>query len=208
MKNTEYHPDWQNNRIKFLIEKYGLSFFNGKKILELGSYNGYIGNYFREVCGANVLSVEGRSENVKKINDDYPQLPVIVSNLDIDEWIFGKWDIIINFGLLYHLEKYHIQNLSNCISNCNIMFLESVIFDSEYSELYTRKEIGNDQSLSTFGGVPSPSFVENIFETHNCKFERCFDGRLNGNGHVYDWQYTNSKVHYDNTRRFWIVSNR
>ena len=80
MKNTEYHSDWQNNRIKFLIDTYGHSFFENKKILELGSHNGYIGNYFIEKCGANVLSVEGRKENVKKINDEGVEIEIDLTN--------------------------------------------------------------------------------------------------------------------------------
>ena len=206
MKNTEYHPDWQNNRIKFLIDKYGFPYFNNKKILELGSHNGYIGNFFREMCAANVLSVEGRAENIKKINKDYPHLPVIMSNLDVGEWMFGKWDIIINFGLLYHLEKYHSEHLSNCINNCDTMFLESVIFDSQTNEIHLKEEIGEDQSLSCIGGVPSTSFVENVFQNHNCKFEKYCDPKLNGNDHIYDWIDSNSRLHHSRSRRFWIVN--
>jgi hypothetical protein len=205
MKNTDYHSDWQNNRIKFLIDTYGHSFFENKKILELGSHNGYIGNYFIEKCGANVLSVEGRKENVKKINDDYPNLPVIVSNLDVNEWIFGKWDIIINFGLFYHLEKCHTQHLVNCINNCNIMFFESVIFDSKYNEIFFTNENGSDQSLTNIGGNPSTSFVENIFQIHNCKYEKNCSASFNGDLHCYDWVDSNSRKLDRYNRRFWTV---
>lgn len=207
MKQTEYHSNWQNNRVKFLIERYGIEFFKGKSILELGSHNGYIGNYFREICGSNVFSVEGRAENVKKISENYPELPVITYDLDTPNWPFAKFDIIINFGLLYHLHNHHNAHLVNCIKNCKMMFLETVIFDSDGSEIFFRREDGVDQSLSCYGGTPSTSFVENVFNEQKCKFEKIVDGRLNGDIHTYDWPDLNSKIYRDNTRRFWIVNN-
>lgn len=206
MKQSNYHSEWQNARIKYLIDTYGVDFFKNKTILELGSCNGYIGNYFREVCGAKVFSVEGRAENAKSIQEDYPQLPILTYNLDTPDWVFAKFDIIINFGLLYHLENHHKQHLTNCIKNCKIMFLESVIFDSDYNEIYIRNEVGFDQSLTLHAGVPSTSFIENIFVENNCKFEKIVDGRLNGGGHVYDWTDSNSRLDINYIRRFWIVN--
>jgi cyclopropane fatty-acyl-phospholipid synthase-like methyltransferase len=207
MKNTEYHSNWQNNRIKFLVDTYGPGFFENKKILELGSYNGYIGNYFREIYGAKVFSVEGRADNSKQIKENYPELSVITYDLDTPDWAFSKFDIIINFGLFYHLHNHHKSHLVNCIKNCTIMFFETVTFDSDVNELFFRREEGFDQSLSYYGGTPSTSFVENIFNEQQCKFQKIVDGKLNGDGHTYDWPDLNSKVYIDNARRFWIVNN-
>ena len=61
IKNTGYHTDWQNNRINFILSKYPKEFFNGKRILELGAHNGYIGAYF-STLGSVVHCVEGRIE--------------------------------------------------------------------------------------------------------------------------------------------------
>ncbi len=44
-------------------------------------------------------------ENVEKIKEYYPELNVQQYDLDTNSWEFGKWDIIINFGLYYHLEN-------------------------------------------------------------------------------------------------------
>ena len=46
MKHTNYHPDWQVNRIKFILSKYPIEFFKGKRILELGAYNGFMAPIF------------------------------------------------------------------------------------------------------------------------------------------------------------------
>jgi len=98
MIQTRYCPNWQRARINFILSKYPTEFFKGKRVLELGAYNGYIGARFSEL-GAEVHSVEGRIENVVNIQRTYPELVVTCADLDTPNWEWGKYDIIINFGL-------------------------------------------------------------------------------------------------------------
>jgi hypothetical protein len=204
IKQTNYHSDWQQNRINFILSKYPKEFFKGKRILEVGAYNGYIGAYF-SMLGAEVHCLEGRVENVTNIKNDYPMVSAEVADLDSPEWKWGNWDIIINFGLYYHLEKFHKEHLENCINNCDLMFFESVIYDSHSAEIYFRNEIGDDQSLSEKGGTPSTSYVENIFKEHNVNYEKFKDSSLNNYQHKYDWPDTGFKVFNQFDRRFWII---
>jgi 2-polyprenyl-3-methyl-5-hydroxy-6-metoxy-1,4-benzoquinol methylase len=204
MKQTTYHPDWQINRINFILSKYPKEFFKGKRILEVGAYNGYIGAYFNAL-GAEVHCLEGRLENVVKIKNDYPQITAEVANLDTDEWVWGDWDIIINFGLYYHLEKFHKEHLNNCIQNCKILFFETVVYDSSESEIYFRQEDGDDQSLTLIGGTPSTSYVENIFNESNVTYKKYTDPFLNNYQHKYDWPDTGFKIFNQFHRRLWIV---
>jgi hypothetical protein len=204
IKETSYHPDWQKNRIDFILSKYPKEFFQGKRILELGAFNGYIGAYF-ESLGATVHCVEGRQDNVDRIKSDYPQVTSECFNLDSPEWNWGHYDIIINFGLYYHLENFHKEHLENCVNNCDLMFFETVVYDSNESEIFFRQEAGNDQSLSPIGGTPSTSYVENIFETKNIKHTKFTDRSLNAYEHHYDWPDTGNKVFNQWSRRFWIV---
>jgi hypothetical protein len=203
---STYFSNWQNNRINFILSKYPKEFFKGKRILELGAYNGYIGAYFNSI-GADVLCVEGRQENVDKIKLDYPNVKVECSDLDCVDWDWGHYDIIINFGLYYHLEKFHKEHLENCINNCDLMFFESVIYDSFESEIYFRGEDGIDQSISMKGGTPSTSYVEDIFVESGILYEKFNDSKLN-DGHHYDWMDTNSKKLDEYARRFWIVKHK
>jgi hypothetical protein len=186
------------------MSKYSKDFFKNKKILELGPFNGYIGNFFSNLK-ADVHCVEGRHENVEYIKETYPNLKVTLFNLDCKEWNWEKYDIIINFGLYYHLQNFHKEHLENCIYNCNLMFFESVVYDSFESEIFFYQEKGIDQSLSNVGGNPSTSYIENIFKQNNIKFEKFSNSCLNGNGHIYDWKDENSKVLHRNYRRFWIA---
>lgn len=205
IKQTTYHADWQKNRINFILSKYPKEFFKGKRILEVGAYNGYIGAYFNAL-GAEVHCLEGRTENVVNIMNDYPNITAEVANLDTDEWVWGKWDIIINFGLYYHLEKFHKEHLQNCISNCDLMFFETVIYDSNDSEIYFRTEQGDDQSLTTIGGTPSTSYVENVLKENAVTYKKYTDPFLNNYQHKYDWPDTGVKVFNQFHRRFWITN--
>jgi hypothetical protein len=203
---STYFTNWQNTRIEFILSKYSADFFKGKRILELGAYNGYIGAYF-STLGADVHCIEGRPENVENIKNDYPNVTAEVGNLDTPEWTWGHYDIIINFGLYYHLENFHKAHLTNCINNCDLMFFESVIYDSFESEIYFRDEDGIDQSISMKGGTPSTSYVEDIFVESGILYEKFTDSNLNA-GHHYDWVDTNSKKLDEYARRFWIVKTK
>lgn len=202
MSESRYHADWQNKRIGFMIGLYGYEFFQNKKILELGAFNGYIGNYFAVNCNAEVTVVEGRQENVDNIQKDYPAVKSICADLDTPDWEFGDYDIIINYGLCYHLHYHHKAHLMNCLNHCDMMFFESVIYDSFDPEISFNEEVGGDQSLSGVGGTPSTSFIEDIFKEHGSNYRKYVDARL---GYKYDWPDTNSKKYNGFYRRFWTV---
>ena len=207
MIESNYHPDWQVNRINFILSKYEKDFFKGKRILELGACNGYIGAYFQSL-GAKVHCVEGRPENFENIKQNYPQVTSECFNLDTPDWNWGHYDIIINFGLYYHLQKFHKEHLINCINNCDLMFFETVVYDSYESEIYFRYERGYDQSLSEQGGTPSTSYVEDIFNQFSITYNKFSDSSLNThNAHHYDWPDTGLKNFDEWARRFWIVGN-
>jgi 2-polyprenyl-3-methyl-5-hydroxy-6-metoxy-1,4-benzoquinol methylase len=205
MNHSAYHIEWQDARINFLIKKYGEDFFKGKRILELAGFNGRIGAHFAKL-GAIVDCVEGREKNVQYMRETYPELhSTAVANLDSVEWHWGKYDIIINFGLYYHLEHYHKEHLLNCIQHCDLMFFETVIYDSPDAELYFAGEQGSDQSLSNRAGTPSTSFVENIFKEASVNYTIHKDRSLNGGYHTYDWTDTFTRNYHHATRRFWVV---
>ena len=206
IKETTYHADWQVNRINFILSKYPTEFFKGKRILELGAFNGYIGAYF-SALGAEVHCIDGRPENVNNIKRDYPNVTAEVGNLDTTEWNWGYYDIIINFGLYYHLQNFHKEHLTNCINNCDLMFFESVIYDSFEDEIYFRAEEGTDQSLSGYGGTPSTLYVENILNANDANYTKYTNSELNYGGHHYDWVDLNSKSLHEAARRFWIIKN-
>ena len=202
--NTTYWPIWQRNRLNWLLRHFGRSFFKGKSVLELGPMNGFFGAAMCRL-GAQLTGLEGRQENISVIRREFPDYADLrLFDLDTDTWPHGKYDIIINFGVLYHLEHHHKRFLINCINNCQYMFLESVVFDSPHDEFYWRDEAGPDQSLSGRAGTPSTLCVENILRFAGASFERFDDPRLNA-GHHYDWVGKNDRSFDQCARRFWIT---
>ena len=158
--------------------------------------------------GAVVCSVEGRQENVDQIKLNYPDLIAICANLDTPNWTWGSWDVIINFGLHYHLTNFHQEHLSNCLLNSDLMFFETVIFDNNQPTIYYKNETGNDQALKINAGTPSTSYVENILISYKVDFKKYSDSKLNGNNHHYDWIDRKSNIHDGFARRFWIINKR
>jgi hypothetical protein len=208
MKISTYHPEWQENRIKFILSRYPKEFFKGKSVLELGSYNGYIGSTLQKL-GANVTVIEGREENVENIKRDYPNInKTYCYNLDCADWPHGKFDIIIHFGLYYHLEFEHKNNLINCINNCDLMFFETVIHDSIEEKIHFREESGNDQSMSDNGGAPTSNYVEKIFKKCDVSYTKISSSELNAGNHHYDHEDKNSDKPDQFARRFWIVDKK
>lgn len=204
MIESNYHKDWQQYRLEFLLKQVPKDFFEGKAVLELGPLNGFFGASLHAL-GANVTCVEGRLEHIKAINKTFPQLKLLHADLDSPEWFFGKFDIIINFGLFYHLNKYHKEHLLNCLDNCDTMFFESVVYDSPKAEIFHRLEEGYDQSLSNVGGTPSTSFIENIFKEKRVLFKKYCDEELNAVCHCYNWKDEFNESYNEYRRRFWIT---
>jgi hypothetical protein len=203
---SKYHSEWQKARVNYIIDKYGADFFVGKTILELGSYNGYIGACFREL-GAKVKCVEGRPENISEINKNYPDLDVECHDLDTEDWGFGHYDIIINFGLYYHLETHHEEFLNNCIQNCDLMLFETVVYDNSEPILFFRDEKGKDQSLSGVGGYPTTNYIEGILKTNDVNYDKIIDNKLNVGGHNYGWiEEKNNNNLIETNRRFWVIN--
>jgi hypothetical protein len=207
IENSEYNKAWQENRINLILSLYDKSFFKGKKILELGAFHGDIGNYF-STLGAEVTCNEGLRSNYVTMRNKYPNVKSINSDLDTPNWDFGKFDIIINFGLYYHLENHHEEHLKNCLNNCDLLFFESVILDSDDSKIHYREESGIDQSLSEVGGTPTAKYVENLFGNFDVDYKRYDVARLDSSPHSYSWVETNSGIFDGYKRRFWIVSKK
>jgi SAM-dependent methyltransferase len=199
------YEKWRIKRINKILEVYGIDYFTNKNVLELGSGHGEIGAFFAEL-GANVLCLDGREQNVNFANLKHRKLnnfKCLQFNLENDFMEFGRFDLIINFGLLYHLTNVD-AHLNCCFKMSDDIFLETVVSDSTdlYKIFYIKenKDI-DEEALEGTGSRPSPFYVERIANENNFEVKRYFSSDLNvrdllgRNLFTYDWVHRNDNRH-------------
>jgi FkbM family methyltransferase len=110
-----------------------------------------------EECELNACGFDGRMENVMEARKRFPQIPfeqADIENRTILE--LGRFDLVLCFGLLYHLENplRAIRNLRGLTEKC--LLLESMCLPEEKSSMLLREEPQQeDQSLSSVACYPS-----------------------------------------------------
>lgn len=182
---------WRENRLGFIVEKYGEDFFRKSKILELGSGLGHISEYFR-LLGADVLTAEGRSDNIELAKEIHPQLNIIQLDQESDWNLNQTFDVIIHWGVLYHLSDWRkeFKCLSRHMHKNSILFIESEVLNSPEKELEIKVkeefDLHWDAGLSNHSWRASASIIEKEL-SHYFSFERFDDSRLNVGYHKYDW---------------------
>jgi 2-polyprenyl-3-methyl-5-hydroxy-6-metoxy-1,4-benzoquinol methylase len=122
---------WRLRRCNKILEIYGVEYFKGKTILELGCGHGDIGAFFAEL-GAVVLCVDGRRQNVtfaKLKHRKIDNVRFLQYDLENDFSELGKFDLIIDFGLIYHLRNIE-RHLAACFACAGEIVMETVVCDS------------------------------------------------------------------------------
>ncbi|MDB6016038.1 MAG: methyltransferase FkbM family [Pedosphaera sp.] len=204
-----YHI-WQGKRIRAMIEHYGVRFFEGKTLLELGAGYGDIGNVF-SLLGAKVTCLEGRKSHVAEIKRRYTGVTAIQHNLNEPlPPSANKADFIIHFGLLYHLGDPE-ASLRNTCRACKFMALETECCDSDdpnFTRTVSEHAFWQDHAIDGKGSSPSPAFVERILTEEGMEFERVTDDRCNAEEHFYDWPLKNTGITKKGMRRFWFAKKK
>jgi FkbM family methyltransferase len=110
-------------------------------------------------CGLNVCGFDGRGENVTEARRRFPYIPF--EQADIEERAIlelGRFDLVLCFGLLYHLENpmLAIRNLRGLTEKC--LLLESMCLPEEKPSMLMRGEPRQeDQSLTDVACYASES---------------------------------------------------
>lgn len=199
--------EWNQKRIKAIITNYGVEFFKGKKVLDLGCGHGDIGGaMFR--LGAEVTAVDAREDHLKIASKKHAGLKVLKADLD-REWPFinQRFDIIIDLGLLCHLIDYE-KHLKEICRHANHLILETAVYDSEdENAVFTFSESKGiyDLSVNGIGSRPSAAAVERVLKANGMDFKRLDNNKLNAGTYKYDWIQTNDKSHSAEKRRFWFA---
>jgi len=117
--------------------------------MDAGCGVGFFSETLRE-CGLQVRAFDGRIENVAEARKRFPQISFEqgdVQNSEIRD--LGESDLVLCFGLLYHLENplLAIRNLRSLTRQ--VLLLESMCFPDEEQWMLLREEPSlKDQSLT------------------------------------------------------------
>lgn len=209
----KHYVEWREKRIAKIEKIFDKEYFGGKTLLEVGCGYGQIGKHFREL-GATVDFTEGREEHLPFIKENNPNSGVYNINHN-DSWSLDKrYDMVIHFGLLYHLTNWQ-QDLECTFKHSDTVVLETEILDSlkEDGHYNARDGGGYDQALNTyeFAVRPSAKFVERVIKENGFTFMRYDDMDLECTYHSYVWK--ESGLHDElggyfpgtiATRRFWV----
>jgi SAM-dependent methyltransferase len=197
-----HYDNWRFSRFNGVIKYISSEYFKNKTLLELGCGYADIGNMFYNL-GSDVTSSDGREEHLEIVKKKYPHIKTLLIDGDNNK-IQEKYDIILHWGLLYHLNEIEIH-LENVSQKCNILLLETEVCDSNDKDFYiSTNENGYDQALNNQGIRPSQYYVENILEKNGFEFKLIKDPILNSDFHCYNWDISNTKTWKHGLRRFWI----
>src|SRR5712672_1481485 len=117
--------------------------------LDAGCGIGFFASVLRE-SGLNVRAFDGRQKNVEEARTRYPGIQFDEGNIEDSSILrFGLFDLVLCFGLLYHLENpmLAIRNLRALTHK--VLLLESMCIPSENAFMLLRDEPRNEsQSLT------------------------------------------------------------
>ena len=207
------YEDWRLKRINKILDIYGVEFFKDKAVLELGGGHGDIGAFFADL-GAHVLCVDGRAQNVNFASLKHRRISNFKCrqfDLETDFSEFGRFDLIINFGLIYHIKNVE-DHLNCCFKISDDILLESVVCDSTDPHKIVFVPNANvdktERALRGVGSRPSPRYIERIAQESGFEAIRYFTADLNSGQFVYNWKHKNDNSLGDNwrLRRFWRLT--
>lgn len=214
--NSVRYDKWRKNRIDKLIRIFGEEFFKNLDLLELGCGVGHVGNIFEEY-GSIVTFVEGYKRNFENIKPINKKSKKIYLDLDNDWDLKKKFDVVVHWGVLYHLDDWR-KNLKNTMKHTDLMFLESVVSPNKTDKNIKVDEsvLHNfiDQSVNGIGSRPTTEEIENELDLLDLQYTRYDDKNLSTDKDFYHWKNSNVQKFRERTRaincfrRFWIVERK
>jgi SAM-dependent methyltransferase len=134
---------------------------SGRSVLDVGAGVGHFSAFFRSQ-GCRVHCVDARPENVARLRMLYPDVGATVMDVEADDLaVLGKFDVVMCYGLLYHLVD-PVGALRKIAGVCQgILLLETCITDAQAPVLTLVPEDNRNpsQALGKWGSRPSPAFL-------------------------------------------------
>ena len=166
ISNTEIFGNvfnhWRLLRVCKLEQIFGVDWFAGKRILELGCGYGNIGIYFQDL-GADVTFTDGRQEFLDVVKKKCPTAKTILLDQNNTWDLQQQFDLVIHFGISYHLENWQ-QDLACALKHGKYIAYETAVnryaYDIEFeikNSDYGEKHCG---IIGNQGSLPSISLIE------------------------------------------------
>jgi len=208
----DHYDGWRKSRINTTIRLLREDFFNGKRLLEVGCGFGDISKMLVSKIGGvvNVTLAEGNAKHVaemikRQASHALPnEFKVMQHDCDTHWQCKDTFDVIVHWGLLYHLKdpKDHLNDL---LKYTNYILLETEVCDRNESVCINTNESGYDQAINGVGSRPSAMYIENVFSDNGFFYKRFDIDELNHSYHCYNWPSTNDGSYRNGKRRFWIA---
>jgi SAM-dependent methyltransferase len=155
-----HYRESELTRLLNLFAHVNASRWKAMKVLEVGAGLGRIGDAFQQL-GFDITSTDGRPEHVDRMRSRGRKAHVL--DLDDAGCSFEGFDLVIAFGVLYHLSRPE-PFIDKCGRSAKVLVLETVVSDNPEPVLRSITEpsgwSGADQALHREGCRPSPAWVE------------------------------------------------
>lgn len=200
--------DWNQKRIKGIVDHFGHEFMFHKKVLDLGCGHADLSGVLHRL-GADVTAVDARQEHLKMAAKKYPGIKTVKADLDRGWPFFGKaFDIILDLDLICHLNNYEEHLRAVCASTQHII-LETAVCDSDdpfkYITISENKNI-YDLSANGIGVYPTAAAIERVLAECGFSFKRQDAAKFNSGSYKYDWASQNNNSANFFNRRMWYCN--
>jgi SAM-dependent methyltransferase len=200
--------DWNQKRIKGIVDHFGYKFFYGKKVVDLGcGYADLSGVLYR--LGSDVTAVDVRQDHLKVVSKKFPGIKVVRANLEGPWPFFGsKFDMVLDLGVICHLGSFE-EHLKAVCSSTTYLVLETAVCDSSDPYKCTQVAEGKENYDLSFNGMgcrPSAAAIERVLTECGMTFKRMDSSKFNSGEYVYDWVSKDDNSTNIHKRRIWLAS--
>ena len=159
--DSALYIDSRESRLRTLFRHIDVHSLSAKRILEVGSGTGELGQAFVD-AGCRVVSVDARPEYIEELKRRFPSREAYVT--DVEHWApeeLGYFDVVLCFGLLYHVSTPETF-LAACGRLAPELYLETVVTDSMEPVCPLVAEEGPDQAYAGKGCRPMPTWLRRV----------------------------------------------
>ena len=226
-----YYRYWRAKRISKLESILPIGWLSpGKVTLELGCGFGAVSWFLYEKYGITPNIADAREEYISEAQRRYGIIENKMMYHIFDQntpWkIDQKFDLIIHWGVLYHLDKWHedLLNTWNHLKGGGYLSLETQVVDNPENPEWEEKKLENDTGFNwdhalrnQYATRFSASKLDRILSVDlKPRFYGYYpDGTLNVLFHRYDWKdgeymasHDGQTFKKDGIRRFYLVQKK